>query len=128
MASKKTWKRRAKTQSKIADDLFTQVTQLAGQLSVVDNLLVSTELPGPTIEAWAQQVRDLLAALVKERGLVSGMIYQAFSEKGATAASGPKIEASDDGEYTFLTDEDAKRFAEGPNPNPFSPAGGGRFA
>ena len=106
MASKKKLKKQAKRQAHIADELFVQVGLLAGQLHEVDHILANAQLPGPTIEAWAQQVRDLLSELIRARGIVSGGIHQQFGVGRSAAPSGPRNDVSDDGEYTFLTDRD----------------------
>lgn len=107
MASKKKLKARLARERKIADEMFVQIGMLSGQLHRVDQILTEAELPGPTIEAWSMQVRDLLSSLVRERGLVSGGIHQAFTLKRVADSSGARsAEGSDDGEYTFLTDAD----------------------
>lgn len=136
MASKKKLKEKLKAERHVADELFIQVGMLAGQLHVVDQILASAELPGPTIEAWAQQVRDLLSSLVKERGIVSGGIAEAFTLQRVAVPSGARTDGSDDGEYTFLRDGDLKPFTqetrdiiEGRMPASTSvPAGTDRFA
>lgn len=106
MASKKKLKAKLKAERRIADELFVQVGMLSGQLQRVDEILVHAELPGPTIDAWAQQVRDLLSSLVNERGIVSGRIAEAFTVQRVAAPSGPRNEEPDTGEYTLLTDAD----------------------
>lgn len=112
MASKKKWKERAKQQERIADDLFRQVTMLSSQLVAMDSILSDAELPGPTIEAWAQQVRDLLSSLVKERGIVRSRFYPPSPVSALATSSGLVTEASDDGEYAFLTDRDLQPFSQ----------------
>lgn len=106
MADKAEWKRRAREQERIADDLFSQLQLRAAELQRVDDLLVNAELPGPTIEAWVMQVRNLLSSLVTERGIVSGGIAEAFTLQRVAPRSGPVTHEPDDGEYTFLTDAD----------------------
>ena len=110
MASKKKLKERLKREQHIGDELFVQVGMLSGQLARVDEILVNAQLPGPTIEAWVMQVRDLLSSLVTERGIVSGMVAEAFAVQRVRTNSGPHNETSSDGEYTFLTDRDLEPF------------------
>ena len=115
MASKKKWRKRALEQAQIADDLFEQVRVLSGQLHKVDEVLVNAELPGPTIDAWAAQVRQVLSSLVQERGIVSGGIAQAYTLQPVRPPSGVSIrdpEAPDNGEYELLTDKDLKPFSQ----------------
>jgi len=115
VASKKKLKKKAKQQAHIADELFVQVGLLAGQLSEVDEILRNAELPGPTIEAWAQQVRDVFSELIRARGIVSGGIYQQFGEKRSAPRSGLSIRDpydDDSGEYTLLTDADLGPFSQ----------------
>lgn len=113
MASKKKLKEKLKRERHISNELFTQVGMLSGQLHTVDEILRNSELPGPTIDAWAAQVRELLSSLVKERGIVSGGIYQAFVEQRSAVPPGPRTaEASDDGQYTFLTEKDLQPFPQ----------------
>jgi len=109
VASKKKLKERLKREQHIGDELFVQVGMLSGQLARVDEILVKAQLPGPTIEAWVMQVRDLLSSLVTERGIVSGMVAEAFTVQRVASLSGPRNESSD-GEYTFLTDRDLEPF------------------
>lgn len=99
-------KKQLKRERQIADELFLQVGMLAGQLHRIDDILINAQLPGPTIEAWSMQVRDLLSSLVRERGIVSGSIVEAFSPQAVAASSGPHREVTNDGEYTLLTDRD----------------------
>ncbi|UOW93114.1 hypothetical protein SEA_NOSHOW_46 [Mycobacterium phage NoShow] len=108
MASKEKLKEKLRREKRIADELFVQVGMLSGQLQRVDEILVNAELPGPTIEAWAQQVRDLLSSLVRERGIVSGTIAEAYTLQRVRVPSGPFTEAADDGQYSFLTDADLR--------------------
>lgn len=115
MANKKKWKKRALEQAQIADDLFEQVRVLSSQLQAVDIILTDAELPGPTIDAWAQQVRDLLSSLVRERGIVSGGIHQAFTLQPVRPPSGVSIsdpDAPDNGAYELLGAEDLKPFSQ----------------
>jgi hypothetical protein len=115
VAKKKKLKEKVKREQHIADELFVQVGMLAGQLSRVDEILTNAELPGPTIEAWAMQVRDLLSSLVSERGIVSGGIVQAFTLQRVAAPSGLGIRDPDnpDGDtYTLLTDRDLQPFSQ----------------
>lgn len=103
---KKKVKEKLRREKHIADELFVQVGLLSGQLQRVDDLLVNAELSGPTIEAWAMQVRDLLSSLVQERGIVSGKIPEMFSLQRVAPPTGSVTPLADDGEYTFLTDAD----------------------
>lgn len=114
--SKKKTKEKLRREKHIADELFVQVGMLSGQLARVDEILRTAELPGPTIEAWAMQVRNLLSSLVQERGIVSGGIVEAFTLQRVAAPSGSLTirdpENPDSGEYTLLTDADLRPFPQ----------------
>jgi hypothetical protein len=112
VASKRKWRKRAHKQLAITDDLFTQVSLLSGQLSRVDEILTTSELPGPTIDAWSMQVRDLLTTLLKERGIISGGVHRAFAERSSAPPLRPRNEVPDSGEYELLTPQDLRPFKE----------------
>lgn len=115
MASKKKLKEKLRRERRIGDELFTQVGMLSGQLARVDGILINADLPGPTIEAWAQQVRDLLSSLVNERGITSGGVHTAFTLQRVAARSGLSIsdpEEPDGDTYTLLTDRDLQPFSQ----------------
>lgn len=105
MADKATWKARAKEQERIADELFVQLQQRTAELAQIDGLLYDAQLPGPTIDAWAQQVRDLLTELVRLRGIQPNAANPAqfvgIKEDVRTPQSVPVLN-SPDGEYVFL--------------------------
>lgn len=109
----------AARQEQIADELFAQVQKLSGDLAVVDRILTNAVLEGPTIDAWAAQVRIILTALVQARGLVAGPVASAFSERyvGPLVGNGKRqgsitvmesgtvpVGSVIEGEYTLLTD------------------------
>ncbi len=67
MASKKTWKKRAKGQEEARRldqaRAFEAQSKLAAQLRTVDHILTNAELPGPTAEALIAQFRALFERL-----------------------------------------------------------------
>ncbi|AZS06602.1 hypothetical protein SEA_JACOREN57_35 [Mycobacterium phage JacoRen57] len=117
MGKKKELKKELKHQERIADDLFRQMQDRSHELARVDELLLNAQLPGPTIEAWAQQVRDLFRELVRLRGL-----QPLGANIAAIAGAQPQVispiqgppEAEDNGTYSFLSDADLSEYARQP--------------
>lgn len=123
MASKKTWKRRAKMSEGEAKALFLRLEQRTAELQQVDNLLRGAELPGPTLDMWAGQVRDFFRELLALRGIVPAEV----SSTGIPIPTGvpqQRVAQSDpvgDGTHELMTHEDFVRASQ-------VPAGEGRFA
>lgn len=118
MASKKEWKRRAKTQERLANQLFAQSVKRAEELARVDIMLKEVEFPGPDIESYVAQTQQFLQRLADERGLgkkccsddptkpQTGTGISGQNTKPSTSSSSP------DGEYQFLTDDDISPYAQ----------------
>jgi hypothetical protein len=117
VASKKEWKRRAKLFEQQSHELFGQSVARAAELARIDEMLLSVEFAGPTIEAYVAQTQQFLQRLVEERGL---------SKKSSSArptvvemvpsTSAPRLRLSTsmeddepDGEYNFLESSDVNR-------------------
>ena len=100
MASKKKWKKRALRAEKEAHELFSQATARATELAQIDMLLREAEFPGPTFDAWAAQVSQLLTKLVEMRG-IQPKDPRPFSMVSNSGKEEPV------GEYSFLTDHNA---------------------
>lgn len=111
MGKKKQLRKAAARQEQIADELFAQVQRQSGELATVDRILSEAVLEGPTIDAWAAQVRIILTALVQARGLVVGQVASAFSDQRSGPLVGTPVSVRGlpdsgvvEGEYTLLTD------------------------
>lgn len=80
MASKKTWKKRAKGQEEARRldqaRAFEAQAKLAAQLRAVDHILTNAELPGPTPEALIAQFRALFERLRLARQTQEEQGYQ----------------------------------------------------
>jgi hypothetical protein len=72
VASKKRLKARLKAVESSEESAWRLFHEQANKLAAVDQLIIRTELSGPTIGAWAQQVRDFLTQLVELREIKSG--------------------------------------------------------
>jgi len=70
MASKKTWKRRAKMSEDEAKTLFLRLGERTAELQSLDDYLRKAELPGPTLDEWAYQIREFFRGLLALRGIV----------------------------------------------------------
>lgn len=117
--SKKYWKAKAKEQERIADQLFTQLQQRAGELEAIDTALRNAEMPGPTLPEWADQLAKFFLELAHKRGVTPrpfpGAAFGTISSVASTSRSstrahpspygGPR-EALDNGEHELMTVDD----------------------
>jgi len=105
VASKKTWKKRAKTAERIADEMFISASARATELAQIDTFLMELEIPGPDFVSWSYQLRDALVKLAQMRGAMPG---PSLAPPESVVEPIPKVDSTDspDGEYTFLQETD----------------------
>ena len=124
MASKKTWKRRAEEAVDESTALFRRLEERTAELQKVDDYLLKAELPGPTLDLWAVQVRDFFRNLLVLRGIVPTEVSGTGIPIQPLKQGPPPREQADpvgDGTHELMTPDDFMRKSS-------VPAGGGRFA
>lgn len=122
MASKKTWKRRAKEACDESSALYQRLEQRTAELQQVDDLLRGAELPGPTLDQWAYQFADFFRQLLVMRGIVPAEV----SGTGIPLPPSGNVHVAQadpvgDGTHELMTHEDFVRASQ-------VPAGEGHFA
>ena len=123
MASKKTWKRRAKEAADESDALFRRLEERTAELQQVDDLLRGAELPGPTLDQWAYQFADFFRQLLVMRGIVPAEVSGTGIPipTGVPSQGMAPADPVGDGTHELMTHEDFVRASQ-------VPAGEGRFA
>ena len=106
VASKKKWKKRAKEQERLADDMFLQAQQRGQELAAVDQFLHDLQLPGPSLNDWAMQMADALVKLASLRG-ITGNPFLGSRGQFHSVPSRSSV-SNQSGEYTFLQPGDVK--------------------
>ena len=106
MASKKKWKKRAKEQERLADDMFLQAQQRGQELAAIDQFLHDLQLPGPSLNDWAMQMANALTELASLRG-ISGNPFLGSRGQFHSVPSKSSV-SSQSGEYSFLQPGDVK--------------------
>lgn len=126
MASKKKLKRRAKEQERLADDMFLQAQQRGQELAAIDQFLHDLQLPGPTLQEWAMQMRDALVKLGQMRGITANptLGLAGLSNMSPSESSSPSIN-SQAGEYSFLTESEVRNSPEPSRSYPIRPGSSG---
>ena len=119
MASKKTWKRRAEEACDESSALNQRLEQRTAELQQVDDLLRGAELPGPTLDQFADFFRQLL--------VMRGIVPAEVSGTGIPIPTGVPSQGMapadpvGDGTHELMTHEDFVRASQ-------VPAGEGHFA
>ena len=123
MASKKTWKRRAKQAEDEAKALFLRLEDRSAELQKVDDLLRGAELPGPTLDQWAYQFADFFRQLLVMRGIVPAEVSGTGIPipTGVPSQGMAPADPVGDGTHELMTHEDFVRASQ-------VPAGEGHFA
>ena len=122
MASKKTWKRRAKEACDESSALYQRLEQRTAELQQVDDLLRGAELPGPTLDQWAYQFADFFRQLLVLRGIVPAEVSgTGISLPTASDVHVAQADPVGDGTHELMTHEDFVRASQ-------VPAGEGHFA
>lgn len=124
MASKKTWKRRAKEACDESSALYQRLEQRTAELQQVDDLLRGAELPGPTLDQWAYQFADFFRQLLVMRGIVPAEVSGTGIPLPSPTGEVTHVAQADpvgDGTHELMTHEDFVRASQ-------VPAGEGHFA
>ena len=123
MASKKTWKRRAKQAEDEAKALFLRLEDRSAELQKVDSLLRGAQLPGPTLDQWAYQFADFFRQLLALRGIVPAEVSGTGIPipTGVPSQGMAQADPVGDGTHELMTHEDFVRASQ-------VPAGEGHFA
>lgn len=123
MASKKTWKRRAKEACDESSALYQRLEQRTAELQQVDDLLRGAELPGPTLDQWAYQFADFFRQLLVMRGIVPAEVSGTGIPipTGVPSQGMAQADPVGDGTHELMTHEDFVRASQ-------VPAGEGHFA
>lgn len=122
MASKKTWKRRAKEACDESSALYQRLEQRTAELQQVDDLLRGAELPGPTLDQWAYQFADFFRQLLVMRGIVPAEAGTGIPIPTGVPSQGmAPADPVGDGTHELMTHEDFVRASQ-------VPAGEGHFA
>lgn len=123
MASKKTWKRRAKDACDKASALYLRLEERTAELQKVDDLLRGAELPGPTLDQWAYQFADFFRQLLVMRGIVPAEVSGTGIPipTGVPSQGMAPADPVGDGTHELMTHEDFVRASQ-------VPAGEGHFA
>lgn len=97
MASKKEWKRRAKTYQLRAE-------QAEQQLSEIHECFRDVEFPGPSLQQWAYQLRDFVLKVHRVMRWVPPKTIAPPATRNPNQIDQP--DADGDGTYTLPTQED----------------------
>ena len=116
MASKKTWKRRAKEACDESSALYQRLEQRTAELQQVDDLLRGAELPGPTLDQWAYQVRDFFRELLVLRGIIPAEVSGTGIPipTGVPSQGMAQADPVGDGTHELMTHEDFVRASQVP--------------